>query len=443
MSAVEPLGLRATRRGAVVRVAAVALGVVMFAAAVVGTVQAGRTAAVDDLDRALQTEAEANVAALSEYFDRARTVNLLLAHDTAVTRFAPGARLPGSAPAGAQAASEAMAYLEELYPGRISEACLIDATGTEIARVVDGTVAPAEELSTEEAETPFFAPTLALPEGRVHQSAPYVSPDTGKEVIANSTPLLTGAPRAWGLVHFEVTLDSFQPENGPGVRRDRSVSVVETTTGRVVLRDGVPVGDRRMGSVAPEGLRALLATPVTASATLSGSRLAVASLPRSPDNANSWAVVVSQPTSDLTGWSSSVGPAPIAMALGALLLLTVAGLSLRTSHHELRAAGLTDELTGLPNRRVLADRLEHALLLARRRGVAAACSSSTSTASRRSTTRSATTTATCCCAQVADRLTGVFRASDTVEPARAATSSRCCCRRSRTRRPPWRSRGAA
>ena len=104
------------------------------------------------------------------------------------------ARATGSA----REANEAMAYLEELYPGRISEACLIDGTGTEIARVVDGTVAPASDLSTEEASAPFFAPTMALPEGRVHQSAPYRSPDTDKWVISNSTPLLTGQDRPVG-----------------------------------------------------------------------------------------------------------------------------------------------------------------------------------------------------------------------------------------------------
>ena len=262
-----------------------------------------------------------------------------------------------------------MAYLERLYPGRISEACLIDSTGTEIARVVDGTVAPAEDLSSQEASTPFFAPTLALPEGRVHQSAPYLSPDTGKWVVSNSTPLRTGAARPWGLVHFEVALDSFQPKGVIGRPRARSVAVVETSTGRTVLRDGAVVVDSRVGGRAPAALRALLSRPGASSATVDGRRLAVAHVPASPDNVNAWAVVVSEPTGSLGGPWRSLGPAQVAMALAALLLLGVAGLSLRRSHRELRHASLTDELTGLPNRRLLNDRLDQALLLARRRGV--------------------------------------------------------------------------
>ncbi len=367
------VGRRVASGGGAVRAAAVSVGVAMFGAAVLGTVHDGRSAAVEDLDRALRSNAAADAAALQEYFERAQSVNLLLAHDTAFTQFAPGRRPAArNTVASAREASEAMAYLEELYPGRISEACLIDSTGTEIARVVDGTVAPASELSTEEAEAPFFAPTLAVPEGRVHQSAPYLSPDTGKWVISNSTPLLTGQPRPWGLVHFEVTLASFQPQDGQGPSRRRSVSVVETTTGQIVLRDGVPALDDELGSAASPELRRLLKAAGPTSSTVDGQRMAVTRLPRSADNANSWAVVVSEPAGEVGGWWRAVEPAPIGMALAALLLLTVAGLSLRSSHRDLRSASLTDELTGLPNRRMVADRLDQALLLARRRGVVCA-----------------------------------------------------------------------
>lgn len=103
-------------------------------------------------------------SAAENYFERARRINLLLAHDSEFRRFEPGVR--PAAPtrshtvADSAAAATAMAYLEQLYPGRISEACLIDSTGTELSRVVRQSVAPAEELSTEEAENPFFVPTM-------------------------------------------------------------------------------------------------------------------------------------------------------------------------------------------------------------------------------------------------------------------------------------------
>ncbi len=194
--AVAAAGRRArpSVRGRLVRVVVAVLGLAPLVVAVAGAVAAGRQAARDELDHSLLRQAAAGSTALEEYFERAHSVNLLLAHDSAFRQYEPRrAEVPPVATPASARAVEAMAYLERLYPARISEACLIDVTGTELARVVRGEVAPADELSTEEASAPFFAPTMRLPEGRVYQAAPYVSPDTDEWVVSNFTPMVAGA----------------------------------------------------------------------------------------------------------------------------------------------------------------------------------------------------------------------------------------------------------
>ena len=81
---------------------------------------------------------------------------------------------------------------------------------------------------------------------------------------------------------------------------------------------------------------------------------------------------------------------------------------------QLRHQAFHDSLTGLANRALFIDRLEHALAAAARRRGSWPCCSSTSTTSRRSTTASATPRATSSSSGVADRLARALRAGDTV-----------------------------
>jgi diguanylate cyclase (GGDEF)-like protein len=305
-----------------------------LAAAVVSTFTAGRQAELADLDAELSSHAASRASALTAYFERAQSINLLLALDSV---FQPIERGEGqlSGPQLAIAAAQAgksMTYLEKLYPGQISEACLIDSTGVELSRVTKGKVISTADLSTDEAEAPFFAPTMRLAKGRVYQGSPYLSEDTHQWVISNSTPMVTASGRTWGLLHFEVPLDSFRlGMDGEGTM-GFSDRIVDNLTGRVLLDSERPLVDaaspQRDGSAE---LRAIVASPAAvASGMVDGQRVAMARISVPPDNANSWSVLVAAPP-EAMGWSSAIGPAPIATSLAALLLLLFAG-NLRAIH---------------------------------------------------------------------------------------------------------------
>ena len=104
----------------------------------------------------------------------------------------------------------ALGYLEQLYPTSIGEACVIDRSGHEVARVVFGKHASFADLSPDESGNPFFRPTFALPAGVVYQAPPYVSPDTGEWVISNSTVVPSPDGHSRAFFHFEVGIESFR-----------------------------------------------------------------------------------------------------------------------------------------------------------------------------------------------------------------------------------------
>ncbi len=144
-------------------------------------------------------------------------------------------------------ANAALAYLERLYPGAIGEACFIDRAGAENARVVRGQRAIPAELSTDESQAPFFAPTSAMRQGEVFQAKPYISPDIKEWVISNSTALPTGDGSRAAIVHFEVTIESFR-RGAADVEGGYDVRLLDDA-GRVVI-DGRARSEsaRRSGS---------------------------------------------------------------------------------------------------------------------------------------------------------------------------------------------------
>jgi diguanylate cyclase (GGDEF)-like protein len=322
---------------------------------------------VSELERALVAETDEHGGALESYFARARSIILLTANSPAFANVLaePGARVEKvrRQSRSLREVTHQLDYLERLYPTSIGEACFIDVNGEEFARAVRGEIAPADDLSTEEEKAPFFAPTFALNFAQVHQTRPYVSPDTKEWVVANATliPQADGHKRAF--VHFEVTVESFRREMGASkpskLGNEYELRVVDGRTGKVVIdsgrpqRVGAPLGvprDARFASIA-RGTRSAGVTEVA------GHRVAYRRIGSAAGNANDW-IIVASAKAPTGSFISGLGPAPIATLALALVIIALAGFSLRAGRRELEAQATTDGLTGLGNRRKLYTDLE-------------------------------------------------------------------------------------
>ena len=328
---------------------ALVLGVTLLAAGLLLTT--GAIAQGHQQEHTLQRDAAQVSDSFSSYFERARSLNLLLAHDETFTP-------PAGGVVDRSAASRALADLEDLYPNAIGEACVIDQKGSEVARVTLGVPASAGDLDAAEAKNPFFAPTLALGFGQVYQAPPYKSPDTNNWVISNST-WITVADGSRLIVHFEISLESFARYVNTGATNTH-VAIVDRGDGRILLQDHTALPRTSVATDFPATEWSRELTTLTSSSgasTVGGHPAAFAIIDRAMGNANDWYVV------EWTTASASFVPAWAGVALTALgiLLLAVALLVLRRQQSTLRRAARLDHLTGLANRKALEEALNLAL----------------------------------------------------------------------------------
>jgi diguanylate cyclase (GGDEF)-like protein len=317
-----------------------------------------------ELERTLVAETDEHGGALDNYFARSRSIILLTANSPAFANVLaePGTRTQKVRRQGRNLGevTHHLRYLERLYPGSIGEACFIDADGNEFARVVRGRTAAPGDLSTAEEQTVFFAPTFGLRFGQVHQTAPYVSPDTKEWVVANATliPQRDGHKRAF--VHFEVTVESFRRVMGQNAADSGiELRVVDARTGRVVIDSARPqrVG-ARLGAPGDARFAALARSAGDSSVTeVDGRRVAYRRVAAATGNVNDWLVVASA-AAPTGSFLTSLGPVPLAILGIALVVIAIAGVALRASRRELELVAATDALTGLGNRRRLLADLE-------------------------------------------------------------------------------------
>jgi len=345
----------------VARVSALFVGLLVLALSVVSSVVTARDKQVAAQDGQLGATLGQQVDAIGASFGQSRVVEALLADNPAFADFyrAPGAVQAKIAAGGPllRRVTDALGDLDALYPGRIGEACLIDSSGIEIARVVGGKPAEPDELS-EVDENPFVAATLARAPGEIYQAAAFDSPDIHQRVISNSTVVAAAGHR--GIVHFEITLDSFRmPPAAGGV----AATIVDAHSGEVLVDSRLP--GVRSGPVDRSFAPLVRTGRDTGFTTLGGRRVAFRRLPATAGNANDWYVAVSAPAFG-QGWAHGVSVGSLALLAGALLTILVSGASWRSHLRTVRRAESHDALTGLPNRSLLTERIRAGLRPGRR-----------------------------------------------------------------------------
>jgi methyl-accepting chemotaxis protein len=287
--------------------------------------------AAADLDQQLTTASQSSSVLLSEFFDRAVGSDLQLASEPAFANFyaAPGG-LKSKVERNIrslQNAQRSLISIEKTYPGAVSEACFIDlTTGRELARVVDGQIAPVDDLSPDESEAVFFAPTKEQPLDVPYQSLPYISEDTGLWVIATATQVALDG-KAMGLAHFEVSIESLR-QALVAAETDSQIRVVDSLSGAVIIDGNLP--QEPEGKLGNPADKTFVGMPLTEAETFDLGDDRVSSTPLPPGrtleatNANNWIVTASAPSVE-TGVAASLSPLIVALfAIG--IPLTVAGL---------------------------------------------------------------------------------------------------------------------
>jgi methyl-accepting chemotaxis protein len=264
--------------------------------------QSSRAAQAREAQGARQ-KAEVAAAQLDQLFVQWRSEILIAASNQVVRRWYTE---PGRRDELADDLNHVLVQFHDLYPDLIDEACYIGRAGPEQARMVKGIVAATTDLSPDESGNPFFAPTFALTVGHVHQHGPYISPDSKRWVISNSTPVYVAGKQV-AVLHFEASLEGVRQRLIRTLNHGERVQVVDANTGLVVIDTGAgPIADAKLLPAAGRVLHGAIGR---------------AAVPAAADNQNHWSVAVAVP-------ATAALSAADARNLSILAVLTLLGLLL-------------------------------------------------------------------------------------------------------------------
>ncbi|MDQ1710536.1 MAG: hypothetical protein QOG49_1921 [Frankiaceae bacterium] len=159
---------------------------------------------------------------------------------------------PSAQPQLRETINSALVRVYELDPALTDEACFIDVTGAEQARMVTGVAAPVADLSADETGNPFFTPTFALAAGEVYQGHPYISPDSKRWVFPNATPIVHGG-KAVALLHFETSIEGLRQLLQHSIEPGMRARIVDTERHLVIADTAstTPVTDQPFAAYTP------------------------------------------------------------------------------------------------------------------------------------------------------------------------------------------------
>jgi hypothetical protein len=172
----------------------------------IAAVLAATTAAYADTG-SLSALVAKKAAILRNMHDRAAKAIVQVAQDPAFPGYFEAAHLGhdnGAQEAKVRIDQISLATQERFH---VEEMCLIDATGTEVSRIVANQIA--YDLSTEEADNAFFKPSFEREPRSTYIAPLYMSPDAFKWVMAYTTPIEVEGKNA-AILHYEHGLDVYQ-----------------------------------------------------------------------------------------------------------------------------------------------------------------------------------------------------------------------------------------